>query len=498
MKVKKSSVCHTCRVHKIGCDGRQPACSQCTHIGRSCGGYQLDIVVAPYIPKVGAKKAASLKAPSSTRRTSSILETSLTVQEKPQIPEYQIPSPIGSTTSEQFTAVILSQFVPENQLNLSCPGNSSNQVCGSWVGVLPGLVSLSRSEELISLATRAFGAAILDQGREGKHKSYRSREAYTATLRHLKSAFASYRDTFRLELGAVIACLAMVELMLPTSDEAFQAHFRGLGALINLYCPELFSSNQFHAIFVGCRPVLFFEALNSRKSTFLAEERWLQKPFQHHAPSDMQALITHVAILPAILERTDLSRTLPDDAATSGTSRLALALRKVLKSLGQWEERLRNNIAWHTDGSCCHPVSGEHAWFPNLMNATVCIHVWAFKIICFTELETLNAFRLKVDGKQKYGMSGANKKNQESAMNLANKICQSMGYLLQDEMKLYGPLSAVFPLKTAYAVLSKAGEGNEDNIMRCRIAFDQIHHKGFPSAPHLAQGFQSGNPDGTN
>ncbi|KAH7394670.1 hypothetical protein BKA66DRAFT_567027 [Pyrenochaeta sp. MPI-SDFR-AT-0127] len=59
----------------------------------------------------------------------------------------------------------------------------------------------------------------------------------------------------------------MVELMLPTSDNGIPAHFGGLGALISLFPSELFSSGDFHAIFVGCRPVLLFQALTARPNS---------------------------------------------------------------------------------------------------------------------------------------------------------------------------------------------------------------------------------------
>lgn len=44
--------------------------------------------------------------------------------------------------------------------------------------------------------------------------------------------------------------------MLPKPDGDTMAHFGGLGAVINMFSPDVFSSRDFHAIFVGCRPVL--------------------------------------------------------------------------------------------------------------------------------------------------------------------------------------------------------------------------------------------------
>lgn len=48
----------------------------------------------------------------------------------------------------------------------------------------------------------------------------------------------------------------LLQLMLPESQSNTLTHFGGLGALINMYSPEVFETGDFHVIFVGCRPVL--------------------------------------------------------------------------------------------------------------------------------------------------------------------------------------------------------------------------------------------------
>lgn len=45
-------------------------------------------------------------------------------------------------------------------------------------------------------------------------------------------------------------------MIFPTSTGGFDAHYTGLGVLLQFYPPELFSSDIYHTIFVGCRAIL--------------------------------------------------------------------------------------------------------------------------------------------------------------------------------------------------------------------------------------------------
>lgn len=60
-------------------------------------------------------------------------------------------------------------------------------------------------------------------------------------------------ELFFLESFIVIV---VCQLIFPTSTDGFYTHFTGLGVLFQFYPPELFSSDVYHTIFVGCRPIL--------------------------------------------------------------------------------------------------------------------------------------------------------------------------------------------------------------------------------------------------
>lgn len=57
-----------------------------------------------------------------------------------------------------------------------------------------------------------------------------------------------------------------------------------------------------------------------------------------------------------------------------------------------------------------------------------------------------------------------------------------MEYLLQDEMLLFGPAAAIFPITTAYDVLIGDMGGNGEQIKHYRKFFERIRERGFLSA----------------
>ncbi|KAH7394696.1 hypothetical protein BKA66DRAFT_455546 [Pyrenochaeta sp. MPI-SDFR-AT-0127] len=492
MKLKQDTVCHTCRAHKIGCDGKLPICSQCCLTGRQCGGYKLDTVFVPYTAKTlprSSRKAQSTKRSaevlSNIGSAARIIGCNITGTDARQLRRCQISRPINSASSDEFTAVILNLFVPRCQQNLPSLDTSTSQVCGAWVGVLPSLVARAGSRELISSATKAFGTIILDRSHQGKNTSFQCREAYIATLQQLKNDLLSPKNFFRIETAAAIVCLAMVELMLPTSGDGIPAHFGGLGALISLFPPELFSSGDFHAIFVGCRPVLLFQALTARKSTFLGQEKWLITPFRHHPPSEIQTLIGDAANLPSIMEEVDVLQTLPQESAVPRAYKMKIMLEEVLGRLSKWNGRFGRDANGPPDPSQqmevldCPQHAESHFWFPSLLAANVHTHMWAFQIMCLTELEKLTPYSSDHDYACKAGEA---QKGIDARISVfAARICQCMKYLLQDEMKLFGPASALFPLKIAYDVLDRDRERNKEQIERCWRLFDQIRDRGYLS-----------------
>ncbi|KAF2846697.1 hypothetical protein T440DRAFT_501575, partial [Plenodomus tracheiphilus IPT5] len=488
MKLKQSTVCHTCRAHKIGCDGKLPTCSQCFLTGRRCGGYKLDPVFIPYtatrVPRASRKNRAtnsSAAVPSNVGLIALNVGCAIPGSSAREPPTWQIPRPIDIASSEEYAAVVLSCFVPKYQQNPPSFDISTSQVCGAWVGILPSLVARASSGELITSATKAFATSILDRSAQAKSKSFQSLEAYNTTVQRLNKELLSAKGFFSVQTAASIVCLAMVELMLPISDNGHLAHCGGLGALINSFSPGLFACSELHAIFVGCRPVLLFQALTTRKATFLGQNKWLTSPFKHHPPSEIQALIGDAAILPSIMETIDILPTLPRTTAVAQAQEMETKLGETFGHLSKWSERFERDM----NGSPgpprqievleCRKHSITHFWFPSLVAANVHTHMWAFQIICLLERGKLVPYLPDGDaGRDESRIF-------DNLSSFASNICQCMEYLLQDDLQLFGPASAVFPLNIAYEVLNKDKELHKQQIERCCVVFDQIRGRGISS-----------------
>ncbi|PSN68580.1 hypothetical protein BS50DRAFT_663178 [Corynespora cassiicola Philippines] len=497
MKLKRNNVCDTCRTHKIGCDGKRPVCTQCQMTRRKCEGYLLDRTFVPYASK-GAK-GLSLKAviaasnaslPTCPINNACMLAKGFSKVEAQRSPQFWPLKQIHSATPDEFAAVIVSCFALKDQVNLSHSDLSTSQVCGAWVGLVPRLVARANSGELICLAAKAFGAAILDRN-QGGTSAFRSKETYVAALRKLNGTLLARKSPFSLETAASIACLAMAELIVPTSDDGIHAHNRGLSALLSLCPPELFSDGDLHFIFIGCRPPLLFDALRERKTTFLSQNVWLTVPFRRHLPTDIQKLIGDTAIIPSIMQDIDLLRTLPYDEALSGAWKPRFAIQFILGKLHKWENRFKLDVAGPSSQfmqACVleHNPEGESIfWFPNLMVANIYTHTWALQILCLAEMERLDAFFSGHDMENRVLDGEPHEKNMLTKRKLAIKISQSMEYLLQDTMNLHGAAAALFPLEIAYNVLITDWASNNKHIVRCEGFFDRIRRKGLSGRPSI-------------
>ncbi|KAF4829600.1 hypothetical protein CGCTS75_v006442 [Colletotrichum tropicale] len=103
--------------------------------------------------------------------------------------------------------------------------------------------------------------------------------------------------------------------------------------------------------------------------------------------------------------------------------------------------------------------------FPNITVANSLSHYWAFWIICATQTKRLTAQhphisdgRLLIDGDRPESETVTRK-----VLQLSKSILASTGYLMREDMKLYGTASAFFPLHIARSALEMFG-GNDEAI----------------------------------
>lgn len=237
-----------------------------------------------------------------------------------------------------------------------------------------------------------------------------------------------------------------------------------------------------------------FQAFFTRKSSFLAQKDWKIIPFRHRPPSDMQSLLSDVASLPSILEATDILRDNSSSIASTKALKLKTDVLCILNSLSRWKYRFETEATelpnfTHDKQSSGHPDEIEHVlWFPSLLIANINIHVWAFELVCLLEMERLQSF-LREHGYHTELEKNTSSENyiQTRTLELAIRICRSLKYLMQDEMRLHGPASAIFPLQIAYETLSKNQYANAAHLQHCWGLFKRIRHKGYQARLPLWQ-----------
>ncbi|KAH7026791.1 hypothetical protein B0J12DRAFT_704894 [Macrophomina phaseolina] len=155
--------------------------------------------------------------------------------------------------------------------------------------------------------------------------------------------------------------------------------------------------------------------------------------------------------------------------------------RNTIENLQEWEStqwsQAPSPLFWSRPN---HRTStspdAKDLWFLNLMVANSLTHYWAFKIIAkshLSELETALTAR-EGDNPQRTPSPPFDSVTEISVATLAGRICDSITYLLQPEMKLYGPGSTFFPLFIAFQVFRSERDKYSAQILRCQQITAQL------------------------
>lgn len=210
----------------------------------------------------------------------------------------------------------------------------------------------------------------------------------------------------------------------------------------------------------------------------------------------MQTLLNKVAIIPSYLYQIDRVSENTGQTDPSEITALFSSVVNILVGLENWEISLH-----HQSNGRCYWLRGldsqtesetpqdNNIWYPNITMANVFTHIWAFRIVCLTELEKLALLFpwLILEGMSLAGQCHLHRVQQDT-VSLSKQVFSSMEYLMQDEMKLYGPASTFFPLRAIYQ-RSKTGEQWQmENIARCQSIVGRLVEKGLRSAPIVVFG----------
>jgi hypothetical protein len=219
----------------------------------------------------------------------------------------------------------------------------------------------------------------------------------------------------------------------------------------------------------------------------------------------MQSLLSHAAAIPALLEQVDaLQREgLPDSDAQ--ITELHDAFLQVSMKLEHWERSLLQttptSVYWPDpspeqatsplfQASASASVPNFH--FSTISSANAYIHFWAFQIVCLTQLQTLKTYPYL--GHQRRDLANPTRPRpfedhvRQAILGLSTKICQSMAYLMREDMGLYGPASTFFPLKVVHETLmaDPIGQASEQ-VAWCRRVIAVLVDKGLGLADTMIQ-----------
>ncbi|KAJ5689714.1 hypothetical protein N7462_004106 [Penicillium macrosclerotiorum] len=317
-----------------------------------------------------------------------------------------------------------------------------------------------------------------------------SSQSYHDAVRALRAKLSTTGYSF--EMMPAIMCLTLVELMLPNSIVALTAHVQAIGALFRAYGPESLVSGVPHKLFLGFRPLLITEAIRSRRLTFLALPSWITTPFSISEQTPIQDLFTHVVNLPFFLQQSDRLFELSSQTCFSDIQPALERIIEVLVCLSNWEKRSRQGpdtlFPWPTSSELGTVMSSGYSkapiQFSHISVANVLTHLWAFRIVCLMEIDrivsnfpdmsqTLHETIDRVVVVENVG---------NEIDGLAKLICFSMDYLLRDEMKLFGPASALFPAEVAYKWFQTNKKRYQDGNKCLENIVHRLVQKGLRSA----------------
>ncbi|PLB52007.1 hypothetical protein P170DRAFT_352165 [Aspergillus steynii IBT 23096] len=495
MKVKQKSVCQTCRTRKLGCDGKRPGCSQCVLSGRFCDGYSTNWTFVSQDD--GLPKAKEQHSKWVQQYSKSHLHSPDDVMEHSQYANDSVSLlPSLRPDNNDFMGLIIQNYIPGDQLMITdgITDDKGSRICGSWIEVLPVLENQSARDPVLPTAIKALAGSIGSQKQEANQSILSCSQPYQVAIRALRKSFARPDHTFRTDLIAAAMCLTLVELMLPESLPALTAHVKGVGLLLLTYGPEACKSGALHKLFVGFRPLLVLEAFRHRQPVFLASPEWFEIPFFILSPSLMQRLLSKAVIIPSLFRKCDEILDTPCASDISEIRGICRSFIDIVRQLEDWETSTRVEIGrpyfWNQDKtfSSRSPPTFEESflWYDNVTMANVFTHLWAFHIVCLSEIERLMLlFPETLLGETSLLSLKDVGDITSRTLTLSKQICLSMEYLMQDEMKLFGPASTFFPLQVANEKLRAYGPANQEYVDYIEQLVGRLVRKGLRSAPIL-------------
>ncbi|GKZ58795.1 hypothetical protein AnigIFM49718_004633 [Aspergillus niger] len=349
-------------------------------------------------------------------------------------------------------------------------------------------MSENPDSDIILAAANALSTSIMSRRLSERASSINSTRSYLTALQMMREELGTAKKSSDRELLASIMCLSLAEVMFPGPTEGLKMHINAVARILQANGPQRYQTGVSHRLFIGFRPLLMINAIQCRTPSFLGSDTWKMIPFAIFRPSPMQSLLSQAAALPLILHRIDniSGREASIGDQTEATSILN-SVGDLLNSLNEWEASETNNatspLYWYRDQST-KASEIPCIWFPGITMANAITYIWAFRIICLYEMERLASSLPQANFDYWRILKEHHIESvQKSSANLLRQICESMEYLLQEEMKLFGPASTILPLQVAYAVATTNGNQHNLELAVLKKVVDRLVCKGLQSFP---------------
>ncbi|KAH0492268.1 hypothetical protein TgHK011_007229 [Trichoderma gracile] len=496
MKVRKLTVCHTCRARKLGCDGKRPSCSQCAGTKIKCGGYQYDLVFVPSHLSTGAPtkpktrkdgKITKKQRECTTAQTNTLTNASDEIfhASRPEVTDALcVVRPSLAWPFQDIISLVVQNFSPavlsSNSAFMNWDIDIHPRVCGAWIELLPVLSLTRRYEMALSSSVKALGVSILARGRNGIAPISDALTAHCSALHALHVSLHHISHTADSDVLAVaIMCLMISELILPTAASSSAAHAAGLSDLIQLHSPEAYSTGPSHRIFIGLRPAIIIHSIRNKHPTFLASPEWRTVPFQFVKANSFHALMTEATAIPSIL--VDIDRLKCGSPNAKPPFAVLQDLRNLLEALVNWNvsfQCLTNKPSFRI---LVKGPEQAQVWFPDITTANSMTHYWTFWIMCVVYIRKLRDDYPELrDGDILInGESPESPLITEMAIQMSTWIFQSIEYLVQDEMRLFGAISTTLPTRIAYQFLRYNHFYDRELLSWCERVIDGIRDRGY-------------------
>lgn len=183
------------------CDGKLAACSPCLHSGRSCDGYQYDLIFVDAVTSFKPKNKRRKKRPRST------------LPDVPTVSEAVL-SPCLTTHVDDMLSRIARSFIPAQAVAQTHPKSLavSLRVCGAWMERVSELSTTGHQGKALQASIKASAMAIVSQRALATVSTVGALAAHGAALRSVHGALRSSQLRKPDELSAAIMFLILSEV----------------------------------------------------------------------------------------------------------------------------------------------------------------------------------------------------------------------------------------------------------------------------------------------